>query len=118
MSRAYLMLLLQLYQTTPTKRSFDESQLEKDMTQFLSAHQIGTNEIPYQQLIDEALLDDPNADGGWSIFSGDLKKGRGKNGYKGGSNDDMASRCSSNSSMTSDQPLPFAKSMELDLDYF
>ncbi|KAI9483230.1 MAG: hypothetical protein EXX96DRAFT_134681 [Benjaminiella poitrasii] len=68
-SRAYLVLILQLYQTTPTRRSFDESQLEKDMMQFMELHQIGSHEVVYQTMIDEALLDDPNADGGWSIFS-------------------------------------------------
>lgn len=106
------MLLLHLYQTTPTRRSFDESQLEKDIIQFLTTHQIQTHEIPNQQIIDEALMDDPNADGGWSIFSTDKKR------FKQQGQDDLGSRCSSNSSIMSDPPLPYAKSMELDLDYF
>jgi hypothetical protein len=105
-SRAYLVLLLRLYQTTPTRRSFDESQLEKDMLKFLNTHQIGHNEIVYQAMIDEALLDDPNADGGWSIFS-----------YKSTPTtpitDDVGSKCSSNESIVSDQC-----TTELDLDYF
>ncbi|KAI8637680.1 hypothetical protein BD408DRAFT_406249 [Parasitella parasitica] len=107
-SRACLVLLLRLYQTTPTRRSFDESQLEKDMLQFLNAHKIGHNEMVYQAMVDEALMDDPNADGGWSIFS-----------YKpaptaaGSHNDDMGSKCSSNESIKS-EPC----TIELDLDYF
>ncbi|RCH92173.1 hypothetical protein CU097_011829 [Rhizopus azygosporus] len=68
-SRAYLVLLLQLYQTTPTRRSFDESAVENDLLQFLTEHHISMNEVPYQEMVDEALRDDPNADGGWSIFS-------------------------------------------------
>ncbi|KAI7908198.1 uncharacterized protein BX663DRAFT_493362 [Cokeromyces recurvatus] len=70
-SRAYLILLLQLYQTTPTRKSFDESQLENDMMQFIEMHQIDSSKdvFVHQTIIDEALLDDSNADGGWSIFS-------------------------------------------------
>ncbi|KAI8091689.1 hypothetical protein BDF21DRAFT_490397 [Thamnidium elegans] len=105
-SRAYMILLLQLYQTTPTRRSFDESQLEKDIIQFLNLYQIETNEIAYQSTTDEALLDDPNSDGGWSIFSTALS-----NQYE---SDDIGSR-SSNSSIMSDQH--YAQT-ELDLEYF
>jgi hypothetical protein len=105
-----LVVLLQLYQTTPTRRSFDESQLEKDMVQFLNTYQIGVNEIAYQPMIDEALMDDPNADSGWSIFSNSLVKENNSS-----THDDLASRCSSNSSIISDQP--YTKT-ELDLDYF
>ncbi|KAL9546273.1 hypothetical protein MBANPS3_006746 [Mucor bainieri] len=107
-SRAYLVLLLQLYQTTPTRRSFDESQLEKDMLQFLNKHQIGHNEIVYQAMIDEALLDDPNADGGWSIFSASKSTTPATTPM-----DDVASRCSSTDSIMSDPC-----TTELDLDYF
>lgn len=76
------------------------------MLHFLNTHQIGHNEIVYQAMIDEALLDDPNADGGWSIFS-----------YKSIPTtpiiDDIGSRCSSNESIMSDQC-----TTALDLDYF
>lgn len=107
-SRAYLVLLLQLYQTTPTRRSFDESQLEKDMLHFLNTHQIGHNEIVYQAMIDEALLDDPNADGGWSIFSVNKSTTPVTTPM-----DDVGSKCSSNDSIMSDPC-----TTELDLDYF
>ncbi|CAO3650457.1 unnamed protein product [Mucor hiemalis] len=97
-SRAYLVKLLQLYQTTPTRRSFDESQLEKDIVQFLNTHQIGVNEVAYEHMIDEALTDDPSADGNWSIFSTSrINVNSSNNGQ-----DDLASRCSSNSSIGSD----------------
>lgn len=68
-SRAYLALLLELYQATPTKYSVDESALEKSLVEFLNKYQISTKEIVYQAMIDEALMDDTNADSGWSIFS-------------------------------------------------
>lgn len=101
-----MILLLQLYQTTPTRSSFDESQLEKDIIQFLDLYHIETNEIAYQSTMDEALLDDPNSDGGWSIFSTALS-----NQYE---HDDIGSR-SSNSSIMSDQHYV---QTELDLEYF
>lgn len=104
-----MVVLIQLYQTTPTKRSFDESQLEKDMMQFLNTYQIGVNEIAYQPMIDEALMDDPKADGGWSIFSTSLSR-------EGNGHDDLASRCSSNSSIISEHS--YNLKAELDLDYF
>ncbi|KAK4512071.1 uncharacterized protein ATC70_013314 [Mucor velutinosus] len=107
-SRAYLVLLLQLYQTTPTRRSFDESQLEKDMLQFLNRHQIGQNEIVYQAMIDEALLDDLHAGGGWSIFSVSKSTTPATTPM-----DDVGSKCSSNDSIMSDPC-----TTELDLDYF
>ncbi|CAO3701836.1 unnamed protein product [Rhizopus stolonifer] len=68
-SRAYLALLLRLYQITPTKRSFDESHVENGLLELLRTHRIGMNERVYPNMIHEALLDDPSADGGWSIFS-------------------------------------------------
>ncbi|CEP09808.1 hypothetical protein [Parasitella parasitica] len=107
-SRACLVLLLRLYQITPTRRSFDESQLEKDMLHFLNTHQIGPNEIVYQAMIDEALMDDPNADGGWSIFSYQSAPAT-----VGNRSDDMGSKCSSNDSIRSDPCVT-----EVDLDYF
>lgn len=58
-------------------------------------------------MIDEALLDDPNSDGGWSLFS----KAQSHNNEQ----DEVESKCSSNSSVMSDQH--YVKT-ELDLDYF
>lgn len=111
------MLLLQLYQTTPTRNSFDESQLEKDLLQFLNLYQIESHEVAYQSMIDEALRDDPSADNGWSIFAQYSKQHTSgeKEDYLNvnGSMDDLQSRCSSNSSVISDQC-----TAELDLDYF
>ncbi|OBZ85306.1 hypothetical protein A0J61_06639 [Choanephora cucurbitarum] len=69
LSRAYLVLMLRLYQATPTRNSFEESHLEKSFMSFLETYQIGENEIAYQSLINEALSDSSNADSGWSIFS-------------------------------------------------
>ncbi|KAI8882347.1 hypothetical protein K501DRAFT_251592 [Backusella circina FSU 941] len=68
-SRAYLVQLLHLYQNTPTRRSVEESQLEKDLIQILDKYNISINEVPYPKLVEEALMDDMNADGGFSIFS-------------------------------------------------
>lgn len=107
-SRAYLVILLNLYQQTPTRRSFDESQLEKDLVNFLSLHQIGPDEIAYQSMLDEALADDPNSDGGWSLFSIHLDKDE-------DDDEEEGSKCSSNSSVISDQNC--AKT-ELEMDYF
>lgn len=104
-SRAYLIILLHLYQESPTRRSFDESQLEKDLTAFLTLHQIEPNEIKYQSMLNEALFDDPNSDGGWSIFSTTQSYDE----------DEVGSKCSSNSSILSEQN--YAQT-ELDLDYF
>ena len=104
-SRAYLVILLHLYQQTPTRRSFDESQLEKDLVGFLSLHQIGMNEIAYQSMLDEAISDDANADGGWSLFSNCRLEDE----------DEEGSKCSSNSSVMSDQNCAQA---ELEMDYF
>jgi hypothetical protein len=112
-SRAYLVLLLQLYQTTPTKRSFDESQLEKDIIQFLDAYQIGCNEVPYPAMVDDALQDDVTADGGWSIFAHTTRQYKDDYLNANGAMDDLQSRCSSNSSVISEQCVG-----ELDLDYF
>jgi hypothetical protein len=78
-----------MYRITPTRRSFDESQLEKDMVEFLDTYNISINEVPYQELIDEALVDDPSADGGFSIFSCHVNS------------EEAASRCSSSSSTKS-----------------
>lgn len=78
------------------------------MLQFLNTHQIGRNEIVYQAMIDEALLDDPNADGGWSIFS--LSKSTTPVTTP---IDDVGSKCSSNDSIKS-EPC----TTELGLDYF
>ncbi|KAI8879500.1 hypothetical protein K501DRAFT_336041 [Backusella circina FSU 941] len=89
LSRAHLVLLLQMYRITPTRKSFDESQLEKDMVEFMDTYKISINEVPYQELIDEALVDDPSADGGFSIFSGQVNS------------EELASRCSSSSSTKS-----------------
>jgi len=78
------------------------------MLQFLNTHQIGRNEIVYQAMIDEALLDDPNADGGWSIFSFSKSTTPVTTPI-----DDVGSKCSSNDSIKS-EPC----TTELDLDYF
>jgi hypothetical protein len=43
--------------------------LEKDLIQILDKYNISINEIAYPKLIEEALMDDMNADGGFSIFS-------------------------------------------------
>lgn len=68
-SRACLVLLLNLYQITPTKRSFDESHVENSLLDILRKQQISLNETLRQEIVNEALQDDTNADGGWSIFS-------------------------------------------------
>lgn len=68
------------------------------------------NEVPYQEMVDEALRDDPNADGGWSIFS-----------YVPSpvmdDEDENKSRASSSSTTSygSDHPTTMA---ELAMDYF
>lgn len=116
-SRAYLVLILQLYQTTPTRISVEESALEKSIIEFLNTHQIGRNEVVYQAMIDEALVDDSRADGGWSIFADynqdQLRERFGKDDYLTDLADDKSSKSSSSSSI-SESPV----TTELDLDYF
>lgn len=115
-SRAYLVLILQLYQTTPTRVSVEESALEKSIMEFLNKYQIGRNEVVYQAMIDEALVDDSRADCGWSIFADydndQLRERFGKDDYLTDNVDDVGSKCSSGSSIVSD-----SATTELDLDY-
>ncbi|KAI8097944.1 fungal-specific transcription factor domain-containing protein [Gilbertella persicaria] len=119
-SRAYLVLLLRLYQTTPTRRSFDESQLEKSFVHFMTTYQIGENEVAYQDIINEALMDEPNADSGWSIFSlhSDpiAKEKLEKDDYLTAPPipDGVASKCSSNSSIMSEP----CTTSDVNFDYF
>ncbi|RCH93734.1 hypothetical protein CU098_001991, partial [Rhizopus stolonifer] len=119
-SRAYLVLLLRLYQTTPTRRSFDESQLEKSFVHFMTTYQIGENEVAYQDIINEALMDEPNADSGWSIFSlhSDpiAEEKLEKDDYLTAPliPDGVASKCSSNSSIMSEPCI----TSDVNFDYF
>lgn len=84
-------------------------------------YQIGRNEVVYQAMIDEALVDNPRADGGWSIFADyshdQLREKFGKDDYLTGNGrqqqDDLGSKCSSESSVMDDNT-----TADLDLDYF
>ncbi|ORX45871.1 hypothetical protein DM01DRAFT_1339830 [Hesseltinella vesiculosa] len=74
--KAALIVMYHIYRTTPTYRSFGESQLEKDLILFFQQNQILTMaQLQYGQPTDPdlhlltELLDDGEADYGWSIFS-------------------------------------------------
>ncbi|ORY96023.1 hypothetical protein BCR42DRAFT_430599 [Absidia repens] len=77
-SQAALVQLFHMYRTTPTHRSFAESQLEKDLLMFIQQHgiltlsqlQYGQHQAPDPGILGE-LMDDPENSEyyGWGIFS-------------------------------------------------